>query len=259
MLSLNDLEKYFPESVKGFKENILREYVQCKILEIIFDSKIADSLSFIGGTALRIIYGTSRFSEDIDFDNFNLLEKDFFEVSELVKSRLELEGFNVEIQTASKHNTYHYFIKFPSLLYQNKLSAHITEKILVKVDTQAQEFSYTPEKKLLKKFDVLTQINVTPIDVLLSMKINAIFNRKRVQGRDFYDIAFICNKTKPNYDFLKQKLDISNPRQLKDKLLKKCEELDFNKLEKDVEPLIFNQNELKKIVLFKDLIREIEL
>ena len=259
MLSLSDLEKHFPDNVKGFRTNILREYIQYKILEIIFDSKIADSLSFIGGTALRILYNTSRFSEDIDFDNFNLPEKDFFEVSKLVKSRLELEGFKVEIETAQRHNTYHYFIKFPNLLYQNKLSAHATEKILVKVDTQEQGFNYIPEKKLLKKFDVLTQINTTPIDILLSMKINAIFTRKRVQGRDFYDIASICGRTKPNYAFLKQKLDISSSKQLKDRLLKKCEELNFNKLEKDVEPLVFNPNELKKIILFKELIKQAEL
>ena len=259
MLNLNDLEKHFPENVRGFKESILREYIQCKILEIIFDSKIASNLSFIGGTALRIIHNTNRFSEDMDFDNFNLPEKDFFAVSEFVKNKLELEGFNIEIQTASKHNTYHYLIKFPGILYQNKLSAHVTEKILVKVDTQAQGFSYVPEKKLMKKFDILTQINIAPIDVLLSMKINAIFSRKRVQGRDFYDAACICSRTKPNYDFLKLKLDISNSKQLKEKLLKKCEELDFNKLVKDIEPFVFHQNELKKIKLFKELIKETEL
>ena len=258
MLSFNDLEKDFPEGVKGFKENILKEYIQCKIVEIVFDSKIAGNLSFIGGTVLRIIYNTNRFSEDLDFDNFNLSEKDFFEASELVKSRLQLEGFKVEIQTLSRHNTCHYYIRFPGLLYENKLSAHATEKILIKVDTQAQGFSYMPEKKLLKKFDVLTQINVTPIDILLSMKINAIFARKRVQGRDFYDVAFICGKTKPNYDFLKQKQNISNLKQLKSRLLERCEQLDFNKLTKDIEPLVFYQNELKKIKLFKEMIKEVE-
>ena len=259
MLSLNDLEKNFPENVRSFKENILREYIQYKILEIIFDSRIANSLSFIGGTALRIIYNTSRFSEDLDFDNFYLTKKDFFTISEMVEKRLKLEGFDIEIQTASKHNTYHYHIKFPNLLYQNKLSPQVTKKILIKVDTQTQDFSYRPEKKLLKKFDILTQINVTPIDILLSMKINAIFTRKRVQGRDFYDIAFICGKTKPNYDFLKHKLGISNSKQLKAKLLEKCKELNFEQLRKDVEPLVFDQNELKKIKLFKELIKETDL
>lgn len=259
MLSLNELEKYFPENVRGFKGNILREYIQCKILEIVFDSNIAPQLSFIGGTALRIAYNMYRFSEDIDFDNFNLSEKDFYGISGIIKDKLQLEGFNVDLETFSKHNTYHYHLKFPGLLYKNKLSAHANEKMLIKVDTQEQGFSYLPEKKLLKKFDILTQINITPIDILLSMKINAIFTRKRVLGKDLYDIAYICSNTKPNYDFLKQKLNISNPTQLKDQLLAKCEKLDFNKLVKEIGPLVFKQNELKKIKLFKELIKEIDL
>lgn len=258
MLSLSELEKDYPESAKSFKENILREYIQCKILEIIFDSKIASSLSFIGGTALRIIYNTGRFSEDLDFDNFNLSKENFFKITEEVKSRLQLEGINTELQTSSKYDTYHYYIKILDLLYQNKLSPHTNEKILIKVDTQAQGFNYLPEKKILKKFDVLTQINVTPLDVLLSMKINAIFTRKRVQGRDLYDVAFLCVHSKPNYAFLKQKLDVSNPKQLKEKLLEKCKEMNFEKLVKDIEPLVLNLRELKKIRLFKDLIKETE-
>jgi len=257
MLSLNELEKHFPENVRGLKGNILREYIQCKVLEIIFDSNIAPQLSFIGGTALRIVYNMNRFSEDLDFDNFNLSEKDFYATSEVVKNKLQLEGFNLEIETLSRHNTYHYHLKFLDLLYQNMLSTHANEKMLIKVDTQEQGFSYLPEKKLLKKFDILTQINVTPIDILLSMKINALFTRKRVQGRDLYDIAYISSKSKPNYDFLKQKLGVSNSKQLKDKLLVKCEEINFEKIVKDIEPLIFNHNELKKIKLFKEVIKEI--
>jgi len=143
-------------------------------------------------------------------------------------------------------------------LYSNELTSHDNEKLLIKVDTEPQGFNYTPEKKLLNKFDVLTHINVTPIDILLSMKINAVFTRKRIQGRDFYDIAFLLNKTKPNYDFLKSRLGIDTPSLLKDKLLTKCSELDFKKLAKDIENLIFNPNDLKKVILFEDLIKDLK-
>lgn len=63
-----EIEQFYPENLKPFRKNILREYLRFKILEIIFYSKQADKLSFIGGTALSIIYGNSRFSEDLDFD-----------------------------------------------------------------------------------------------------------------------------------------------------------------------------------------------
>lgn len=46
MLSLQEIEKYYPENIKGFKRNILREYLQYKILRIIFDSGYASKLSF---------------------------------------------------------------------------------------------------------------------------------------------------------------------------------------------------------------------
>lgn len=74
MLELNQIESYYPEHLRVFKKNILREYLQYKILEIIYDSKFTVNLVFMGGTAIRIIHGGSRFSEDLDFDNINLIQ-----------------------------------------------------------------------------------------------------------------------------------------------------------------------------------------
>ena len=71
MISLHNIEQFYPENLRGFKRNMLREYLQFKILEIIFNSRLAPKLSFIGGTALRIVHENTRFSEDLDFDNFN--------------------------------------------------------------------------------------------------------------------------------------------------------------------------------------------
>lgn len=257
MLNLEDIESYFPEHLRKFKKNLLREYLQYKILKIIFDSKIGQKLSFIGETALRIIYNISRFSEDLDFDNFQLQEAEFNEVSKIVKKELELEGFKVEVEHFAKNKTFHYEIKFSGLYFENKLSPHSTEKILIKVDTQPHEFEYKSDIKLLNKFDIFTQINVTPIDILLSQKIRALFSRK--QGRDFYDIIFLLSKIQPNYDYLKQKLNIDNSKDLKQKLLLRCKELDFKKLAKDVERFLFNPNDSQRITLFKDFIKQAEL
>ena len=38
MISLSQIEQYYPEKLRGFKKNILREYLQYKILEIIFSA-----------------------------------------------------------------------------------------------------------------------------------------------------------------------------------------------------------------------------
>lgn len=189
MLSLDQIEQYYPENLRAFKKNILREYLQYKILEIIFNSKLAPKLSFLGGTALRIIYANTRFSEDLDFDNFGLSEPDFSALATEVKKELEKEGYKTEIKNVFK-GAYRCYIKMPKILFDNRISGLEEEKILIQIDTAPHNFDYKPDKKILNKFDIFTEISITPLDMLLSQKIYAAFNRKRAKGRDFFDIVF---------------------------------------------------------------------
>jgi predicted nucleotidyltransferase component of viral defense system len=258
MLSLQEIEKYYPENIKGFKRNILREYLQYKILQIIFNSKQANKLSFLGGTALRIVYDNARFSEDLDFDNFGLKEKEFDEISLLIKKQLELEGYDVEIRNVFK-GAYRCYIRVPKLLFDNGLSGYEEEKILIQLDTAPHRFRYKPEKVIINKFDVFTEINVTSLDIILSQKIFAVFNRKALKGRDFFDIVFLLSKTKPNYDYLNLKLKIKNGQELKDRLLVFGSKVNFKELAKDVESFLFNPEDSKKVALFMRYIKSVKL
>jgi len=258
MLSLAEIEKYYPENIRAFKRNILREYLQYKILQIIFNSKYANKLSFLGGTALRIVSDNARFSEDLDFDNFGLKEKEFDEISQLVKKHLELEGYEVEVRNIFK-DAYRCYVRIPKLLFDSGLSGYEEEKILIQLDTAPHGFQYEPDKVILNKFDVFTEINVTPMDIVLSQKIFAIFNRKVPKGRDFYDAVFLLSKTKPNYDYLQLKLKIKRKEELKEKILTLENKLDFKELAKDVEPFLFNPADSKKVVLFARYIKNVEL
>lgn len=258
MLSLQEIEKYYPKNVRKFKRNILCEYLQYKILQIVFSSKYAGKLSFLGGTALRIVHSNTRFSEDLDFDNFGLKEKEFDEISSTVKKQLELDGYEVEIRNIHK-GAYRCYIRTPKLLFDSGLSGYAKEKILIQLDTASHEFSYEPNKVILNKFDVFTEINVTPIDILLSQKIFAVFNRKALKGRDFYDIVFLLSKTKPNYDYLCLKTSIKNKQDLKTKLLALKDKVNFQKLSRDVEPFLFNPEDIKRVALFLKYIESAEL
>ena len=97
MLDLKQIELSYPESVRVFKRNLLREYLQYKILDVIYNTELSNKLIFMGGTAIRIVHGNSRFSEDLDFDNFNLDNSEFENLAETIKKRLSLENYNVEI------------------------------------------------------------------------------------------------------------------------------------------------------------------
>ncbi|MCF7794945.1 nucleotidyl transferase AbiEii/AbiGii toxin family protein [Patescibacteria group bacterium] len=258
MLSLKQIEQYYPDNLRGFKKNILREYLQYKILEIIFNSKVTHKLSFLGGTALHIVYGNTRFSEDLDFDNFGLSEKDFTYLSHEIEKKMQNLGYEVEIKNVFK-GAYRCYIRIPNILFDNHIFKLKNEKIMIQIDTAPHNFKYKPNKNIINKFDVFTQVLVTPLDILLSQKIYALFNRKRAKGRDFFDIIFLLQKTKPNYRYLIKKVNIKNNKDLKQKLLTYLNSINLEDLTEDVEPFLFNPENSKKIIMFRKYIEQIDL
>jgi predicted nucleotidyltransferase component of viral defense system len=257
MLELSQIESFYPEPQRVFKKNILREYLQYKILDIIYDSQYAAGLVFMGGTSIRIIHGSTRFSEDLDFDNFNLTKEEFENIIELVQKRLLLEGYILESRNVFR-GAFHSYLGFPDILYENKISQHKTEKLMIRLDTEPQGVTYQPDKTIINKFDVFTRISVVPADILLSQKIFAILNRKRAMGRDFFDTVYLFNRTKPNFDYLSSHMNINNLTELKDALLSKCNNLDFDTLSRDVEPFLINPQETKRVLLFNEFINHLD-
>lgn len=257
MLELRQIESFYPEPLRSFKKNLLREYLQYKILEIIFTSEFAPRLSFLGGTAIHIVHGLPRFSEDLDFDNRGLNRKSFSQLTALVRKKLQLQGYLVEAKS-SFAGAYRAYIRIADILYENKLSAHKEEKMLIQLDAEPQEFFYRPDKIIINKFDVFTRINVVPMDVLLAQKIRAIFMRRRPMGRDFYDVIFLFGKTTPNFDYLKLKLKIKSFSDLKRQLAKHSKNFNLKNLARDVERFLFIPDDAKKVLLFNDFIEGIE-
>ena len=251
MLDFQQIKEQYPENLQRFERAILREYLQYKILQAIFDSKNASKLAFLGGTALRIVHGNNRFSEDIDLDNFGLKWSEFEEVIQKVKRFLELEGFNVEVRNVAK-GAYRCYLKIPALLYEQGLSPFPEEKILIQVDTTAQGYSYKPETILLNKFDVFTDIRVTPLDILLSQKIYTSVNRKKTRGRDFYDITYLSSRTKPDLGYIQQKLGVKTAEGLRKEISSRIAEFDFKDLADDVAPFLMNKDEIKRVERFRE-------
>lgn len=256
MLTIKEIEKQYQNNLKPFKRNILREYLQYKILEIIFNSSLANKLSFLGGTALRIIHNNTRFSEDLDFDSFNLSKDEFINLINKTQKEMTKLGLEVEIKNVFK-GAFRCYLKIPKILLDNELAVMPNEKILIQIDVAPHGFKYNPDKKILNKFDVFTQIFSTPLDILLSQKIYTIFNRNRAKGRDFFDTIFLLGLTKPNYKYLDLKMGINNWADVKKKLLHKIKKIDLAKLAKDVEPFLFSPSDSKRIILFRDYIKQI--
>jgi predicted nucleotidyltransferase component of viral defense system len=253
MLELKQIEAFFPEHLRHFKRNLLREYLQYKILEAIFTSPYGQKLAFMGGTAIHMVHGLPRFSEDLDFDNRGLTRHDFDALTKAAAKKLMLEGYAVQTGTSFK-GAFSADIKVMNALFDEGLSGHREEKILIKIDTEPQDFKYSPQQVIINKFDVFKNISIVPADILLAQKFYAILTRKRAMGRDFYDAIFLSGKAKINFDYLKERACIADKIMLKSALLKHCEKLDFKLLTRDVEQFVFYPDDAKKVLLFIDYV-----
>lgn len=249
MLSLDQIRQFYPRSAAIAERNILREYLQYKILAIIFSSPYGPKLNFMGGTAIRIIYGSDRFSEDLDFNNLGISKGEFGGLARTVQRKLVKEGLDVEIRNVYG-DTFRCYLKITDVLFEYGLSPHKNEKILIQIDIRRESFPLKPVFKIINKFGVFAEIRVNARDIILSQKIGAVLKRKRVMGRDLYDIVHLASQTAPNWRFLEKRFGISAGEYLKKLIKKRLSNYNLDKLAKDILPFVSDKDKLELVRKF---------
>jgi len=196
----------------------LRELIQEIALLGLWRSKFFEHAAFYGGTALRILYGLDRFSEDLDF---TLLKKNSkFDISKYASAvKQELESYNFEASVERKEKRIltaveSAFVKLDSqvsfLIASSKFKPQKGSviKVKIEIDTDAVAGFQTEVKQFFwpQPFSVLT----CDLPSLFAGKIHAAFcrgPRKNVKGRDWYDLLwYVGQQVKPNWGYLEAKL-----------------------------------------------------
>jgi predicted nucleotidyltransferase component of viral defense system len=260
MINFEEIKSFFAEGLRknpSHFEYMLKEYFHYRMLDIIFSGEYASRISFIGGTNLRILHHIQRFSEDLDFDCFSLSREEFLKLTDKVIARLGQEGIKVEADDKEKDQKLVAFrrnILFPGLLYELGFTGHREKKLLINIECEPHNYVYEPEKPIIQKFNVFTQIFAPTAAILLSMKTVAVLERGK--GRDFYDFIFLSGKTEPDFGYLDDKLGIANHPQLYDRILESCWNIDFKLKSRDFAKLVFDQDETKKVLFFKEYIQQ---
>lgn len=164
--------------------NVRREYVQHLFLSYFYQQPQTKEIYFKGGTALRIIYKSSRFSEDLDFGST------LHDTNEIEKAVLDSliaihkEGIETEIVESKKTSGGYLALidfKLGSFIVQLKIEASFREKELV--GEAEQIFS-----------DFIPPYNITALsqEQLVEGKLEALLDRKK--PRDFYDLYYMLQK-----------------------------------------------------------------
>ncbi len=169
--------------------NVLREYLQVRILGCMQRKAAMVPLAFHGGTALRFLFSSRRYSEDLDFaleGNANLY--DFRGYLREIQSIFSAEAYRVEIKLNDKKTVHSAFVRYQGLLYELDLSPHRNEVLSVKIEIDTH-----PPKgaglttSLVRRHETL-QIHHHDRSSLLGGKLHAILQRPYTKGRDVYDL-----------------------------------------------------------------------
>ncbi|MBT7555379.1 nucleotidyl transferase AbiEii/AbiGii toxin family protein [Candidatus Woesearchaeota archaeon] len=241
--------------------NAVKEITQEIILYALSTTKFFDHVHFCGGTALRIIYGLERFSEDLDFtlnipdENFN-----FDNYMSDVLNMLKQYGLDMQIKKA-KDNT---FVKKRELKKDSEkwqLSFPSLEKVVIKLEIDANPPEGAIYTDKILDFPILHKIRIGTIETLFAGKMHALLCRDFVKGRDWYDFLwYVKNNHAINYDLLQHALFQMGPYKgknipnfdkefVKTELSNKIENLDWSKAKSDVERFI-KPEEVKSLDLW---------
>ena len=205
------------------------ELLQVLLLDNLYAQSGSERMIFQGGTALRWVYGGTRFSEDLDF------------VTDLTR-----EGIETVLAKTYPHVVKSCLAQFGSgsaeqQIKEARKSAYKTlfvfrpetqrERIAVRLEFEMLQPDRVPgyERFVLRDLSQVAGLMAggqlllpytssivlaETAEEILSDKIRALFERKYLKGRDLFDIWWIVNqkRLKPRWPILREKLAMYQAR-----------------------------------------------
>jgi predicted nucleotidyltransferase component of viral defense system len=279
------LDRYESRSVENYVR-ALREILQEIALLGLWRSKFFEKAAFYGGTALRILYGIDRYSEDLDFSLLKPMPD--FDISRYINAiEREVRSFGFEASVTIREKTAESpvqssFLKADTLKHllvietaediARQIPRGQVMKIRIEVDTDPPMGFDTENKFLLQPipFSVKTFV----LSDLFAGKMHAVLCRQwksRVKGRDWYDLVwYAAHHPQLHLDHLEQRMIQSRHVKEGNRLTKEkfflltsnaIDKLDINQVKKEVEPFVKNPDALQvwSKEFFRDVVKRIVL
>lgn len=264
----------------------VREILQRTALLGLARHRFFEHAVFYGGTALRILYGLDRYSEDLDFSLIKpSAEFDFGPFIEGMYNEVQSMGFELDYELRKKNNgtgVWSAFLKANTLSLllsiQEKRAAikgiHPEQKIQIKleIDTDPPPSHLPYESKMV--------MNPTPFYVstyamgdLFAGKMHAALCRpwqKRIKGRDWYDVIwYIQGGTPVNLPHLQDRMrqtghlkadEAFGEKELLEKVHEKIDTIDWELAKADIVVFVSDKRKLDlwSAPFFHDIVSHIK-
>ena len=187
MLSRENLAK-FTKLQQTSTQNVVREYCQHLFLSFLYQNPGSEKLLFKGGTALRIILKSPRFSEDLDFTGMGITHKEIEELFTNTLANIEKTGMTIHVTEATQ-TTGGYLGIATFEAYDMKINVQIEVSL-----RKGKGFKRTRALISSDYLPAYTLVHLSLDDIILG-KLEALFDRHK--PRDFYDYFFFLSGDYP--------------------------------------------------------------
>lgn len=189
-MNLEQLEQY-KKNLKISIDKIIREEIEMIFLNELAQNDLSSKVVFYGGTALRLVYNSPRFSEDIDL--IEIEKVNFIEFKKFINNLSQKQNWELS-DIKDKGQTIFALLK----IKDEKLKHPFSLKIEI----------HKPEKKI--KLNINLNLIKSPVSILSplllvptledlkKLKENAIAQRKK--ARDIFDLWYISQSLRINFD-----------------------------------------------------------
>jgi predicted nucleotidyltransferase component of viral defense system len=227
--------------------NLLREYLQTFALRSLHESEAFVQLSFVGGTALRLLFNLPRFSEDLYFCLDDPVGYAPVKWMEKLKRDMSLAGFDVTVRWQERETIHVAWIRVAELMNEAGLSDLKEQKLSIRLEIDTR-----PPPGAASLTQVVTRLLMFTVrhhdlPSLMAGKIHALCTRSYAKGRDWYDLLWYRSQrppVEPNLVLLQNALDQTegvgtvDGKRWPNLLLERIETLDAHKLATDVRPFL---------------------
>lgn len=262
------LQRYKTAS-RGEAERALREILQEIALVGLWRGKFFEHAAFYGETALRILYGLDRFSEDLDFTLLDTTHPfDWKSFERGVIEEMKSYGFEVSFgektkstETAVKSaflktNTLHALLQIGVKGLLNS-GVHPDALIRIKVEIDSDPIGGFDVETLYLREPLPVPIRAVKETSLFAGKTHAALYRAwkhRVKGRDWYDLVWFLRRGIPlNAEYLQECMrangelkekEILTAAKLKQLLEMRLQSVNLEDVKEDVRPFLRDQTQL---------------
>ncbi|MBU1322713.1 nucleotidyl transferase AbiEii/AbiGii toxin family protein [Patescibacteria group bacterium] len=209
------------------QSSVFREILQIAWLNQFYRLPAGRRVWFKGGTCLKLLYGSNRFSEDLDF-NTKLTSRQIAAAVNLATGKLQTDFPGLSVKPLKS---------IAGIAHKLYLPTEFSfQPLTVKLDFSLREKALLPEKQVISTD--LPVLSVTLINhfnprEILAEKYRAILKRKK--GRDIYDLWFLLNQQVPfDENLIRKKLRLYQEKYQPEKLIKRIVDFEEQILIKDV-------------------------